>query len=50
VGHASAGYTGAGAPHVPSEIAGFVLVGPNSDDDTEDLMVRGLDVSRPVNG
>lgn len=26
--------------------AGFVLVGPNSDDDTEDLMDRELDVSR----
>jgi GNAT superfamily N-acetyltransferase len=26
--------------------AGFVLHGPNPDDDTEDLMVRELDVSR----
>jgi GNAT superfamily N-acetyltransferase len=26
--------------------AGFVLVGPNPDDDTEDLMARELDVSR----
>lgn len=30
--------------------AGFVLVGPNPADDTEDLMGRELDVSRPANG